>query len=57
MKLEEAKKAYENGMMVQHKEGNTSDFISCFDDEETGVYLKHSYLFIPLKNLIYSVNR
>lgn len=40
MKLKDAKMAYENHTMVQHKEeGRFCNDISCFDDEETGVYL------------------
>lgn len=52
MKLKDAKMAYENNLMVQHKEnGNICNYISCFDDEETGVYLKHTHTFIPLEKL------
>ena len=52
MKLTDAKIAYENNKMVQHKEDcYICNYISCFDDEETGVYLKHSYIFIPLEKL------
>lgn len=37
MNLKEAKKAFEDGKMVQHKEDkNICNYISCFDDEETG---------------------
>lgn len=52
MKLEDAKWAYENGKMVQHTESkNICNYISCFDDDETGVYLKHTHTFIPLDKL------
>lgn len=52
MKLIDARIAYENNKMVQHKEDcNICNYISCFDDEETGVYLKHSHTFIPLEKL------
>ena len=52
MSIKEAKIAFENRKMVQHKEDfNICNYISCFDDEETGVYLKHSYAFIPLEKL------
>ncbi|MDF2950568.1 MAG: hypothetical protein K0S18_151 [Anaerocolumna sp.] len=52
MNLKEAKKAFEDNKMVQHKEDkNICNYISCFDDEETGVYLKHSHTFIPLEKL------
>lgn len=50
MNLKEAKKAFENGKMAQHKEdGNICNYISCFDNEETGVYIKHTHTFIPLE--------
>ncbi len=52
MKLAEARIAHENNKLVQHKEDcNICNYISCFDDEETGVYLKHSHTFIPLEKL------
>lgn len=58
MKLKDAKMAYENHIMVQHKEeGRICNYISCFDDEETGVYLKHTHTFIPLEMLqLYNVH-
>lgn len=52
MTVKEAKEAYSNNKMVQHIEDkNICNCISCFDDEETGVYLKHTYTFIPLEKL------
>lgn len=52
MTLEEAKEAYSSRKMVQHIEsGNICNYISCFDDEETGVYLIHTHTFIPLEKL------
>ncbi len=58
MKLSEAKRAYDNNQMVQHKEdGNICNYISCFDDDETGVYLIHTHTFIPLEKLqLYNVH-
>lgn len=50
--VEEAKKIYSDHGMVQHVEcGNISGYISCFDDDETGVYIKPHYTFIPLEKL------
>lgn len=52
MTVKEAKEAYSNKKIVQHTEdGNICNYISCFDDEETGVYLKHTHTFIPLEKL------
>jgi len=58
MKLKDAKLAYANNKMVQHKEeGRICNYISCFDDDETGVYLKHTHTFIPLEKLqLYNVH-
>lgn len=50
--IKEAKQIQQNGKMVQHKESkNICGLISSFDDEETGVYLKPHYIFIPLEKL------
>lgn len=52
MTIKEARVAYNNGKMVQHTEsGHICNYISCFDEEETGVYLIHTHTFIPLEKL------
>ena len=52
MTVYEAKKLQQSHKMVQHTHClSISGYISCFDDEETGVYIKPHYIFIPLKNL------
>lgn len=60
MTLNEAKLAYQTGQIVSHKDnkdnwrnsGQTMNSISCFSDNETGVYLKHSHVFINIEDLV-----
>lgn len=52
MSKEEAKEAYEQRIMVQHIESpEIAGYIRCFDDEESGAYLDHHYVFVPLEKL------
>lgn len=52
MTIKDAKKLYLNHGGVQHiEDGHIAGEISCFDDEETGVYIKPHYTFIPLDKL------
>lgn len=52
MTVKEAKEIYSTGGSVQHIEcGRIAGKISCFDDDETGVYIKPHYTFIPLTKL------
>ncbi len=52
MNYNEVLNLQENNKMVQHKDSpNISGYVSCFDNEKTGVYLKPSYTFVQLKDL------